>query len=116
MRRWNDELERREAVRRPTRLPCALAIGTARYDGVLEQVSAGAVVVRIKRAIPPAHEGTLTFATPCGLRFALRALPVRGDVVPRTLRDVLPPSVVLQVREPTDAFRRWVDAPIRGAA
>jgi hypothetical protein len=82
---------------------------------VLEQLSAKAVVVRIKR-LPAVHEGTLTFSTPCGMSFALRALPVRGDVVPRSLRGVLPPSVVLQVHEPTDAYRRWVDAPTRGAA
>lgn len=116
MRRWNAELERREAVRRRTRLPCTVWIGSDRYEGVLEQVSADAVVVRMKRIPPASHEAKLTFSTPNGVNFALRATPVRGHVVPHTLRGLLPPSVVLHVREPTDGYLRWVDAPPLGVA
>ena len=116
MRRWSEQLERREAVRRPTRLRCAVWIGSDRHDGVLEQVSADAVVVRMKPIPPASHEATVTFSTSSGVNFALRAVPVKGHVVPRSLRGVLPPSIVLQVREPTDAYLRWVAAPALGAA
>ena len=111
MRRWNPELERRAAVRKPTRLACALRIGSERYEGMLEQVSAHAVVVRMKEQPHGSHEAKLTFSTPNGVSLALRATPVRGHAVPHTLRGLLPPSVVLHLREPTDAYLRWVDAP-----
>jgi hypothetical protein len=111
MRRWNAELERRDAVRTPTRLPCVVWVGSDRHEGMLEQVSSHAVVVRMKAAPRDAQEAKLTFSTPGGASFALRARPVRGHVVPHTLRGLLPPAVVLHVREPTDAYLRWVDAP-----
>lgn len=76
MRRWNAELERREAVRKPTRLPRVLWVGSSRYQGVLEQVSAHAVVVRMEGVPPGSHEAKLTFATSNGVSFALRALGV----------------------------------------
>ncbi len=115
MRRWNAELERRETVRMPKRLPCAVWVSNDRYEGVLEQVSAHAVVVRMAAFPSGSHEAKLMFSTPNGVNFALRATPVRGHVVAHTLRDLLPPSVVLQVREPTDAYLRWVDAPPAGS-
>jgi hypothetical protein len=111
MQRWNAALERREAIRMRRRLPCAVWVSNDRYEGVLEEVSAHAVVVRVKAFPPDSHEARLTFSTPNGVNFALRATPVRGHVVAHTLRGLLPPSVVLQVREPTDAYLRWVDAP-----
>lgn len=116
MTRWNAELERREAMRTAKRLRCAIWIGGDRHDGVLEQVSAHAVEVRMKAVPPGAHEAKLTFSTPDGVDFALRAMPVRGRIVPHTLRGLLPPTVVMQVLEPTDAFLRWVDAPAVGAS
>ena len=116
MRRWEAELERREAVRKPTRLPCVVWVGRHRYEGVLEQASAHSVTVRMEEVPAGSHEAKLTFSTPNGVNFALRAMPVRGHVVPHTLRGLLPPSVVLQVREPTDAYLRWVDAPAPGSS
>ena len=116
MRRWDAELERREAVRKPTRLPCVVWVGSHRYEGVLEQASAHAVTVRMEEVPPGSREAKLTFSTPSGVNFALRAVPVRGHIVAHTLRGLLPPSVVLHVREPTDAYLRWVDAPARGSS
>ena len=112
MRRWNAELERREANRVPRRLPCVVWVGSDRYEGVLEQASAHAVVVRMEEVPPGTHEARLTFATPNGSSFALRAMPVRRQDVAHTLRGLLPASVVLRVREPTDAYLRWLDAPV----
>ena len=114
MRRWNEALERREAIRMARRLPCAVSVGNDRYEGVLEQVSAHAVVVRMAAFPPGSHEAKLTFSTPGGVSFALSATPVRGHVVPHTLRGLLTPFVVLQLQEPTDAYLRWVDAPPAG--
>lgn len=111
MRRWSAELERREAIRRPRRLPCAVWVGRDRHEGVLEEVSAHAVVVRMEEVPPGLREALLTFATPSGVSFALRAMPVRGRVVSHTLRGLLPPSVVFHVREPTRAYLRWVEEP-----
>jgi hypothetical protein len=111
MRSWNEALERREAIRMRRRLPCAVWVHNHRYEGTLEEVSAHAVVVRMKAFPPDAGEARLTFSTPNGMDFALRATPVRGHVVAHTLRSLLPPSLVLQVREPSDAWLRWVDAP-----
>ena len=116
MRRWNAELERREAMRMPRRLACAVWVGSDRYAGALEQVSAHAVVVRMKKVPPGSHEAKLTFSTPGGVDFALRAMPVRERVVANTLRGLLPPSVVLRVLEPTEAYLRWVDAPALGGS
>ena len=65
--------------------------------------------------VPPAsREAKLTFSTPDGVNFALRTMPERGRVVAHTLRGLIPPSVVLHVLEPTDAYLRWVDAPAVG--
>ncbi len=116
MRRWNAELERREVLRVPRRLPCVVWVGSHRYEGVLEQASAHAVVVRMEEVPPGSHEAKLTFSTPSGASFALRALPVRRHVVAHTLRGLLPALVVLRVRKPTDAYLRWVDAPATGAS
>jgi hypothetical protein len=115
MRPWNEALERREAIRMRRRLPCAVWVHNHRYEGLLEEVSAHAVVVRMKAFPPDSCEAQLTFSTPNGMDFALRATPVRGHGVAHTLRGLLPPSLVLQVREPTDAWLRWVDAPAVGA-
>jgi len=41
---------------------------------------------------------------------------VRERVVANTLRGLLPPSVVLRVLEPTEAYLRWVDAPALGGS
>ena len=112
MRRWNAELERRDAIRVPRRLPCVVWVGSDRYEGVLEQASAHAVVVRMEEVLPGSHEAKLTFSTPNGVNFALRAMPVRRHVVAHTLRGLLPASVVLRVREPTGAYLRWLDAPV----
>ena len=111
MKRWNEALERREAMRMHRRLPCAVWVSNHRYEGVLEEVSPHAVVVRMKVVPSDLHEAKLTFSTPTGVKIVLLATPVRGHSVPHTLRDLLPPSVVLQVPEPTDAYLRWVDAP-----
>jgi hypothetical protein len=110
MKRWNEELERRQAMRMHRRLPCAVWVSSQRYEGVLEEVSPHAVVVRMPAVPPGLEEAKLTFSTPNGTSFALRARPVRGHLVPHTLRDLLPPTVVLHVHEPTDAYLRWVDA------
>jgi len=115
MRAWNAALERREAIRMRRRLPCAVWVHDRPYEGLLEEVSAHAVVVRMKAFPPDSSEARLTFSTPNGTDFALRATPVRGHGVRHTLRDLLPPSLVLQVHEPTDAWLRWVDAPATGA-
>jgi hypothetical protein len=37
-------------------------------------------------------------------------------VVSHTLRGLLAPAVVFQVREPTDAYLRWVNAPAAGVS
>jgi hypothetical protein len=100
----------------PARLPCVVCVGGARYEGLLEQASAHAVVVRMEVVPPGSHEAKLTFAAPNGVSFALRAMPVRRHVVAHTLRGLLPPAVVLRVREPSDAYLRWVDSPALGVA
>ena len=110
MRPWNADLERRNAIRVPKRLPCALWVSNRRYDGVVEQVSPHAVVVRMPAVPPGLREAKLTFSTASGVSFALLAKPVRGHTVAHTLSRLLPPSVVLHVPEPTDAYLRWVDA------
>jgi hypothetical protein len=111
MSRWSAELERREADRRPARLPCVVWVGSHRYPGLLEQVSAHAVAVRMQELPPGTQEAKLTFSTPEGVRFALRAMPVRRHAVAHTLRGLLAPAVVLHLREPTDAYLRWASAP-----
>ncbi|HEY8154194.1 MAG TPA: hypothetical protein VII72_08720 [Myxococcota bacterium] len=117
MKRWNADLERREAVRKPTQaLPCVVWVGSDRYEGVLEQVSAQAVVVRMEAVLPDSQEARLTFSTRNGASFVLRAVPVRGHLVPHTLRGLLPPSVVLRLRETTAAYLRWVFSPTLGAS
>ena len=110
MRPWNDELERRNAIRVPKRLPCAVWVSNHRYDGVVEQVSPQAVVVRLPVVPPGLNEAKLTFPGPDGVQFALRARPVRGHTVAHTLSRLLPPSLVLHLDAPTDAYLRWVDA------
>ncbi len=112
MRRWNADLERREAARMPTRLPCAVWVGSVRHAGMLEQASAHSVGVRMEKLLPGSHEAKLTFSTPKGVHFALRAVPVRGHVAAHTLRGVLAPWVVLQVRVPADAYLRWLNTPV----
>ena len=114
MRRWNAELERREAIRMPRRLACVVWVGSKRYEGVLEQASAHAVVVRMKEVPTGSHEARLTFSTPNGVNLALRAMPVRRDVVAHTRAACCPASIVLRVREPTDAYLRWLDVPVVG--
>jgi hypothetical protein len=110
VRPWNEELERRNAIRVPKRLPCALWVSRHRYDGVVEQVSPQAVVVRLPVVPPDLREAKLTFPGPDGMKFALRARPVRGHTVAHTLSRLLPPSLVLHLDAPTDAYLRWVDA------
>jgi hypothetical protein len=111
MRPWNADLERREAVRMPTRLPCAVWVGCDRREGVLEHVSPRCVVVRTEAVVPDSLEVNLSFSAPTGARFTLRAIRVRERAVAHTLRGLLSPSVVLHLREPSDAYLRWVDAP-----
>jgi len=116
MRRWNAELERREAVRRPTRLPCAVWVGLDRREAVLEQVSPRSLVVRTEAAVPASQEVNVSFSAGAGTRFTLRAMRVRERDVPRSLRGSLPPSFVLHLHEPSDAYLRWVDAPSGSAS
>lgn len=116
MRRLNAELERREAVRIPTRLPCAVWVGLDRREGVLEHVSPHSLVVRTEAVVPDSLEVNVSFSAPSGVRFTLRAMRVRERAVAHTLRGLLPPSVVLHLREPSDAYLRWVNAPTPGVA
>jgi hypothetical protein len=51
MKRWNAELERREVLREPKRLRCVVWVGSDRHEGVLEQASARAVVVRMTTSL-----------------------------------------------------------------
>jgi hypothetical protein len=111
MQRWNSEFERREAMRMAKRLPCAVWVGSDRYEGVLEQVSARAVLVRTEADVPAAQEAKLTFSTPDGATVVLRTQPAPRRVVAHTLRGLLPRRVVMHVLEPTDAYLRWVHAP-----
>ncbi len=103
-------------MRTSKRLPCTVWVGSDRHEGVLEQVSAHAVVVRMKELPPGSHEAKLTFSTPDGVDFVLRTMPVRGRVVPHTLRSLIPPCVVMHVLERPDAYLRWVDAPAVGVS
>jgi hypothetical protein len=111
MKRWAEELERREAVRMRQRLACAVWVDDDRHEGVLEQVSARAVLVRMDDAPHPAGEVRLTFSTPDGVDIALRTIPAKERVVAHAHRGLIPPCVVMHVLEPTDAFLRWIEEP-----
>lgn len=116
MRRWNAELERREAVRIPMRIPCAVWVGLDRREGVLEQVSPHSLVVRTQAVVPDSLELNVSFTAPTGVRFTLRAMRLRERSVAHTLRGLLPPCVVLHLREPGDDYLHWVNAPIAGVS
>ena len=112
MQRWTEELERRDAIRTRQKLACEVWLGAVRHKGVLEQVSARSVLVRLNELPRSAEEARVRFATPDGAVIALRTIPEQARVAPHGIRALLPPCVVMHVVEPPDAYLRWVDAAL----
>jgi hypothetical protein len=115
MQCWTEELERREVVRTRQRLDCEVWVGGDRHQGVLEQASARCVLVRLDEPPRSAGEARVRFVTPDGAVIALRALAEKARVTPHAIRSLVPPSVVMHVLEPPDAFLRWIDGSLPSA-
>lgn len=115
MQCWAEELERREAIRTRRRLACEVWVGGDRHAGFLEQVSARSVLVRLDEPPRSAGEARVRFVTPDGAVIALRTIAEKARVAPHAIRVLVPPSVLMHVLEPPDAFLRWIDQTLPSA-
>lgn len=107
MTSWIQELDRRESHRTPTRIPCAVWVDGDPHEGIIEDVSPSAILVRTPARPAPGSEARVTFSTAGGLDLVLRTAAATGRAIPHTLRFLTSPGVVMRVIEPSAEYLRW---------
>lgn len=112
MRRLDEALERREQLRVSQRLGCALLVGGRRYEGVLADLSADAVLVQMDAELPCGTDVVVSLGVPKGEIVVIEATVRERRAVARSLASATAGATLLRVEDPPAAWLRFVEAEI----